>query len=144
MYYKETIKQYRQFWVQKREEKKTKTKKRSVQGLELGLCTRKSKVLPWSHTRRTFSLQSMVHNFHPQISVYTHFCRHFTPTILIHWLHMCTHEWAKKHVTELNFATVSYHASRSSTTNAGLFFSIRNKFFLKSSISNCVSILDKS
>ena len=53
-------------------------------GLELGLCTRKSKVLPWSHARRTRSLPSTVHKFRPQISVYNHFRRHFTPTILIH------------------------------------------------------------
>ena len=36
-------------------------------GLELGPCTRKSKVLPWRHARRTLSLPSTVHNFHPQI-----------------------------------------------------------------------------
>ena len=42
----------------------------------------------WSHTRRTLSLPSTVHNFRPQISLYNHFRRHFTPTILIHCLRM--------------------------------------------------------
>ena len=65
-------------------------------GLELGPCTRKSKVLPWSHARRILSLPSTVHNFCPQISVYNHFRRHFTPTILIHCLRMRVHEWVKK------------------------------------------------
>ena len=52
-------------------------------GFELGPCTRKSKVLPWSNAHRTLSLPSTFHNFRPQISaVYNHFRRHFTPTYL--------------------------------------------------------------
>ena len=41
------------------------------------------------------SLPSTVHNFRPQISVYNHCRRHFTPTILIHCLRKCAHEWGK-------------------------------------------------
>ena len=54
---------------------------------------------PWSHARRTPSLPSTDHNVRPQISVYNHFRRHFTPTIIIHCLRMRAHEWAKKEFT---------------------------------------------
>ena len=75
----------------KKKKKKTLKSRKVSMGLKLGPCTRKSKVLPWSHARRTFSLPSTVHNFRPQISFYNHFRRHFTPTILIHCLRMRAH-----------------------------------------------------
>ena len=55
-------------------------------GLKLGPCTRKS----------------MVHTFRPQVSVYNHFRRHFTPTILIHCFPIETLKKKKKRGVQIN------------------------------------------
>ena len=63
--------------------KKKKKKKKVSTGLELGPCTRKSKVLTRSHARRTLSLPSTVHNFRLQ-KLPSKFYPHDTHLLLAH------------------------------------------------------------